>query len=88
MMDQTLADIGYALAFQRDKGTWQAKVTGRPDAACALRQAVTDAAQAGPVTPGAAPRIGPLTARHEQLSHIAVPSRPSAPQRSPDPSGP
>ncbi|MFD7133319.1 hypothetical protein [Streptomyces sp. NPDC059894] len=35
----------YALAFQRDGGTWQAKVTTQPDDVCAQRQAITNAAQ-------------------------------------------
>ncbi|MFF0016785.1 hypothetical protein [Streptomyces sp. NPDC005374] len=36
----------YALAFRHDSGTWQAKVTTRPDRVCAQREAVTNGAQA------------------------------------------
>ena len=36
----------YALVFRRDTDTWRADVTARPDADCARRQSVTDAAQA------------------------------------------
>ncbi|MFF2848770.1 hypothetical protein ACFVT5_20950 [Streptomyces sp. NPDC058001] len=36
----------YALAFQRDSGTWHAKVTPQPEAACTRRQPITAAAQA------------------------------------------
>ncbi|MFD8725935.1 hypothetical protein ACFV2H_50460 [Streptomyces sp. NPDC059629] len=36
----------YALVFRHDTGTWRADVTARPEADCARRQSVTDAAQA------------------------------------------
>lgn len=57
----------YALSFRYDSSAWHRRVTSRPDAACARRQAITDAAQAAQSSLSALHQTAETRARVQQI---------------------